>query len=248
MTRNEKIANAVVITALLAGAAVGGTKLFLKKLNQPAEYTFPDATIKRWAYMDPTPGVDWGLPRFVPTKVGEWAASEINRLTRTEGLQSMLGEGKFYPVMSDKLVFQLTGRDESIGSRRVSLLVWGSHFKDVKEHYLVDARADDGTLMPGTIEGNRILMMPLEVRRDLQAANYTLPPDSVVWLQLSFNGDKPVRFIDFTYRGTSETGSGDVRDTLDLKKRLDKPISATAPAQNRTGAASRPNDTKTEMK
>ncbi len=240
MTRNEKLANAIVITVLLAGAAVGGTKLFLKKLDQPAEYTFPAATLKRWAYMDPTPGTDWGLPRFVPSKVGEWVASEINRLTRTEGLKSMLGEGRFYPVMSDKLVFQLTGRDESIGSRRASLVVWGSNFKDVKEHYLVDARADDGTLMPGTIEGNRILMMPLEVRRDLQAANYTLPPDSVVWLQVSFIGDKPVRFIDLTYRGPSGTGQDDVRDTLDIQKRLEKPISATNPAQNRTGAASRP--------
>jgi hypothetical protein len=236
MTRNEKITNLVVITLLLAGAGVGGTKLFLKKLNQPAEYTFPDAIIKRWAYMDPTPGTNWSLPRFVPTTTGEWAASEILRLNRTPGLASMLADGKFYPVMSQKLVFQLVARDESIGSRRVSVFVWGSSFKDVKEHYLLDARAEDGTMMPGTIEGNRILMIPLEVRRELQNANYTLPPDSVVWLQVAFNGDKPVRHIDFTYKGDTPA-AGDIQDTLDLLTRLGKPISMSEIEPNRTGAA-----------
>ncbi|MFT3787799.1 MAG: hypothetical protein QM770_16785 [Tepidisphaeraceae bacterium] len=207
MTKKERVANLVVITFLLAGGMVGGTKLFLKKLHQPAEYTFPPEVVRRWAFMDPTPGAYPELPRFTPARTGAWVAGEVSRLALTPGLKSLLGDGDFRAVMSDHLNFQLAALDESNGNRRVGLVAWNRNYKDIKQSFQITGLADDGSRVPGEIEGLVGLAVPLDIRSELQGVNYVNPLDLAVWIQVRFSGDRPIRSLELTYTGMNLTTS-----------------------------------------
>jgi hypothetical protein len=211
MKKEIKI-NLIFIVILLLLCAPGAFILVRKKLNAEASYTWPDEIRKKWAYMDPVVNAR-SLPRFTPPKTGVWVSEAMNSLIKSPGLVSLVPTSRFDAIMSEGLDFQLCAHSPTEGNRRLTLLGWNKIHKDIKDQFEFSATTASGKTVRGNIEGLKRLMLHVDIREELRDAGYTNPPPSaVVWIEVQFEGDEPIKSVSMSYREEGKLFA----DTLDL--------------------------------
>ena len=161
----------------------------------------PPVTRSQWAYMDTTPELV-GIPRVVPPMTGSFVAAQADRLLRLQpGLRSTVSQGDFAPIMSGRLHMQLVAMGPHEGAYRLGLIGWHRKFTPVPQAYEFSGRRDDGSTATGSMEAYESVNLPLDVRAELQKYGYIIPPDGVVWLIVRFDGEAPIRAMDYRYEG-----------------------------------------------
>jgi hypothetical protein len=93
--------------------------------------------------------------------------------------------------MSRDLGLQLIGTGSDSGHYRVALFGWNSKYAPLPTQYkIVGTRGGDD--VPGEVTGYEPMNLPVELRMDLQDVGYIIPPDSLLWLIVTFPGDTPI--------------------------------------------------------
>lgn len=150
-----------------------------------------------FAYMDPTPPV--GMPRVVPPSVAEFIQRTAERLEKMQpGLHSIIRPNDQRPVMSSALNLQLLGRGANTGHYNVALFGWNSHYAPLPELYDITATRG-GEQVKGQMTSYEPGVLTLEVRSELQDFGYVVPPDSVLWMIITFPGEAPVDSVTVKY-------------------------------------------------
>jgi hypothetical protein len=190
--KRETRANLIFITIFLLVAIPGVFKLTMKAYNSGGR----DPAMRRpvrgeWAYMDPTPQVR-DLPRVVPPGIGRFVWRTADRLERMQpGYRSIVPPDGAMPVMSERLGLQLLGTGSSGGSFHLGLLAWNSKYAPLPTQFTIVGQRG-GVEVEGKLTAYEPMNLPVELRMDLQETGYIVPPDSLMWMIVSFAGDQPI--------------------------------------------------------
>jgi hypothetical protein len=190
--RTETRANLIFITVFLLIALPGIYKLTGKAYKaggrDPAMRT---AVRGEWAYMDPTPQVR-DLPRVVPPRIGQIVQKTAARLERMQpGFTAIVRSENSIPVMSRDLGLQLLGSGNDGGKYQVGLFGWNSKYAPLPSQFKITGKRGDAEVT-GEVTNFEPMNLPVELRMDLQDVGYIMPPDSLMWLIVTFPGETPI--------------------------------------------------------
>ncbi len=149
--------------------APGAVILFRKKLEPTSRRMYmPDPVISSTAWCDPIPPES--LKRIIPAKSAAWFAGETQRVFGVASPSGWTASDRPEPVMSNRRWFQLISSDAT----HVCIAIW-------------DDRATAENLHPdsGTVLKAELVPVPKDVRHDLQDVGFVLPPERVLFADIS---------------------------------------------------------------
>lgn len=198
--KRETRANLIFLAVLacLMGPPIGIT--IAKRWGTPGRLIEPPQVRDRLAFLDRTAGLSaGGLSRVVPPQTGAYVAQLTDRVVAIQrGLKSLVGDGRFAPIMSDALNLQWVAEGAHEGKFRVLIIAWSGKLLPLPSYYkLAGTRA--GQPVPAAMESFETQNMPIELRRELQSYGYILPPDGLIWIIAAFDGVEPVDSVSLHY-------------------------------------------------
>jgi hypothetical protein len=190
--RRETRANLIFLGVLLCLMGPPIAMTIARRWGEPQRRIEPPQKRDALAFIDRTAGPASHMPRVVPPELGAYVAQLGQRLVGIQrGLRSLVGDGRFAPIMSDKLYLQWVGEGERDGQYLAAIVGWDGKFLPLPSTYRFSATRD-GRPVNVKLESYETLNMPIEIRRELQSYGYILPPDGLIWMILSFEGPRPV--------------------------------------------------------
>lgn len=229
--QRETRANLIFLAVLLCLMGPPIVMTIASRWGKPARNLQPPPTREALSFIDRTAGPAAHLPRIVPPDTGAYVASVAQKIVGMQrGLRSLVGDGRFAPIMSDGLYLQWIAEGERDGQYLAAIIGWDGRFVPLPKHYAFTATRA-GRPVKVTLESYETLNMPIELRRELQRYGYILPPDGLMWMILAFDGSGPVDEIALRYEAMGVR----IEDTLPRNR----PEPATRPAST-TRAATMP--------
>lgn len=198
----ETRANVVFIIVIVALVLPGAIIMTKKKLSKNEGYPMLSQPVRReLAYIDITAG-NSALPRVVPPLTGDFVASITSqRLFYHEGLQSLVELGsKIPPILSADRSTQLVAMNTTPGRTAFGLLCWSDNATPVDEIWSFSAQTDAGPA-PAKGVGMEMILLPLDVRRELQKYGYINPPAQVIWILVRVDSEQRVKSLRVKYEG-----------------------------------------------
>ena len=236
--KRETRANLIFIVVLIVLMVPGITITIMKRGGKFGRTIQPPPTREALSFIDQTAGIAKHMPRVVPPQIGRFVAQMANKIGGMQrGLTSLVGDGRFAPVMSEKLYFQAIARGAYADKYRVALIGWSGALLPLPKLYAF-AGERDGQALAGTLESYETQNMPIELRQELQAYGYILPPDGFIWLIVSFDGVGPIDSMTMRYA----EGKTRIDDAIDLR---DASVARTSTSQATTTATSQATTTAT---
>lgn len=227
--RKDTRANLIFLTLFLLLALPGIFKLTRDAYKTGGRDPAMRPVVRgQWAYMDPTPQVR-DLPRVVPPGIARFVSRFAERLERMQpGLKSIVTETSTQAVMSDALSLQVIGlgasQDDAGGKFHVGLFAWNSKYAPLPSQYTITGHRGAETVS-GQMTGYEPVNLPVELRVELQDYGYIMPPDSLLWVIVSFPGAAPLDSITVHYTLDKVT----IDDQLVLPHSLTSPATRPAP-------------------
>jgi hypothetical protein len=218
----ETRANLIFISVLILLMAPPITMTLIKRWKEPGRNLMPPPIRGSLTYIDRTAGVAKHMPRVVPPRLGRFVVTVAERLMRLQpGLVSRVGDGRFAPIMSEQLYLQAIAEGAHEAKYRVALIGWAGDFIPIESMYKFTGTRRDGTVHSGRLESYEMQNMPIELRKELQEHGYILPPDGLIWMIVTFDGERPVDSISMEYRSDRTS----LVDTIRLRE-----LPTTSPA------------------
>ena len=204
--KRETRANLIFLAVLACLMAPPMTMTIIKRWGTPGRMIEPPPVRDRLAYIDRTAGLSSrGLSRIVPPETGAYVAELTDRIVGMQrGLKSLVGDGRFAPIMSEDLNLQWIAEGAHDGKFRVALIAWSGKLLPLPHQYRIEGSRAGQPVAPA-IESYETQNMPIELRRELQSYGYILPPDGLIWMIFAADGDAPVDSITLHYADPSFT-------------------------------------------
>ena len=197
--KSETRANLIFITIFL-GLSLPGLVIMLTRSIRTSGLAVPPPPVRGvFAYMDPTPQFE-GLPRVTPPAAARFVHRVVNRLTTMQpGLRSVLEDATNAPIMSRRLSLQLIALGAHENTYRVAVIGWHPRFNPLPALYQFTGQRG-ATSVAGVLGQYEQQNLSLEVRSELRDYGYIIPPESVMWMIVSFPGAEPVDAMTLRYR------------------------------------------------
>ena len=186
----ENKANLLFLLVIVLALAPGGYKLFMKKLDPEASAMYlPEPVARSIAYVAPLPAPPGSVARVVPPRTGAWVASLVRSNTDADRVEMAGPEGDPQPLVGERWGFQVGSVVPAEGGVDVGMIVWDKRAYAGAEHYAFDADFGGGRVATTRPAAVRVVLLPQQVRRELQNFGFIDPPEQVVWAAVTF--DRP---------------------------------------------------------
>lgn len=210
--KSETRANWIFLTVFMLLMGPGLIILSVKAYKKGAAGMNPPAPQTVSAYNNPTPQNPM-LPRVAPPQTREFVETVAQRMLKLQpGMTRSPDAADGNPIISERRWLELMAAGPNEDHFNIAIFAWNSSLAPLPGLYEFTAFRNGQSTKAGMVAYEQ-QNLPIDIRSELQAYSYILPPDSVMWIILQVPGSEPVDAIEMKYTMNGKT----IHDRLPLR-------------------------------